>query len=203
MISQLRPALTLLGAFSLILGIGYPLALTGVAQVLMPAKANGSMIERDGVVVGSALIGQSFTGPGWLHGRPSATDPAYNAGSSTGSNLGPSSAALLAQVGERAAAFGPGPVPSEMATASGSGLDPHVTLDAALRQVPRIAQARGMDPAAVEQAIGAATTGPAFGFLGAPIVNVLDANLALEGAQALGTPGQGTQAPDAQGQGAS
>lgn len=191
MISQLRPALVMLGTFTVLLGLGYPLAMTGIAQVAMPRQADGSLVERDGTVVGSALIGQSFTGPGWLHGRPSATDPAYNAGSSTGSNLGPSSTALLAQVKERAAAFGPGPVPSEMATASGSGLDPHVTLEAALRQVPRIAQERGMDPAAVEGAIRSATTGPAFGFVGEPVVNVLGANLALEDAQAQGGPGQG------------
>ncbi|MCZ0962913.1 potassium-transporting ATPase subunit KdpC [Paracoccus benzoatiresistens] len=180
MISQLRPALVMLGAFTVLLGLGYPLAMTGIAQVTMPRQAGGSLVERDGAIVGSVLIGQAFTRPEYLHSRPSATDPAYNAGSSTGSNLGPSSAALLAQVRERAAAQGPGPVPSEMATASASGLDPHITLDAALRQVDRIAAARGVPPAAVEDAIRGATTGPAFGLLGEPIVNVLAANLALD-----------------------
>ena len=180
MISQLRPALVMLGTFTVLLGLGYPLAMTGIAQVTMPRQADGSLVERDGTVVGSALIGQSFTRPEYLHPRPSATDPAYNAGSSTGSNLGPSSAALLAQVRDRATAEGPGPVPSVMATASASGLDPHVTLDAALRQVDRIAAARGIPGTAVEGAILGAVTGPAFGFVGEPIVNVLGANLALD-----------------------
>lgn len=180
MILQLRPALVMVGAFTALLGLAYPLAMTGIAQVAMPRQADGSLVTRDGAVVGSALIGQSFTRPEYLHPRPSATDPAYNAGASTGSNLGPSSAALLAQVRERAAAFGAAPVPSEMATASGSGLDPHITLDAALRQVDRIAAARGIPAAAVKDAIRDAATGAAFGFVGEPVVNVLGANLALD-----------------------
>ena len=180
MLSQLRPALTLVGAFSLLLGLGYPLAMTGVAQVLMPDQANGSLIEQGGRIVGSSLIGQEFTGAGYLHGRPSATSPAYNASGSGGSNLGPSSAALQAAVAERAAAFGPGPVPSDAVTTSASGLDPHLSLAAALLQVPRIATARGLDPAAVELALRDVSTGPAFGFVGGSIVNVLEANLALD-----------------------
>lgn len=180
MISQIRPALTLLGAFSLILGLGYPLAMTGAAQLLLPAQANGSLIEQGGRIIGSSLIGQEFTGATYLHGRPSATSPAYNASASGGSNLGPSSAALKAAVAERAAAFGPGPVPSDAVTTSASGLDPHLSLAAALMQVPRIADARGLTPAAVEQAIRGASTGPAFGLVGDPIVNVLQANLALD-----------------------
>lgn len=180
MISQLRPALTMVGAFSLFLGLGYPLAMTGAAQILLPDQANGSLIERDGRTVGSSLIGQEFTSAGYLHGRPSATSPAYNASSSGGSNLGPSSAALHAAVAERTAAFGQAPVPSDAVTASASGLDPHLSLAAALRQVPRIADARGLDPATVELAIRGASTGPAFGFVGQPIVNVLQANLALD-----------------------
>lgn len=183
MLSQLRPALVMVGAFTVLLGLGYPLAMTGIAQVAMPWQADGSLIMRDGTTVGSGLIGQAFTGPAYLHPRPSATDPAYNAGSSTGSNLGPSSALLLAQVTERAAAFGAAPVPSEMATASASGLDPHITLDAALLQVTRVAAARGIPAARVEDAIRAATTGRAFGFVGSPIVNVLRANLALDAAR--------------------
>ena len=182
MISQLRPALVMTGAFTVLLGLGYPLAMTGVAQVAMPGQADGSLVERNGTIVGSALIGQAFTRPEYLHPRPTATDPAYNAGASTGSNLGPSSAALLAQVRDRAAGQGPAPVPSGMATASGSGLDPHITLDAALRQVDRIAAARGVPGAAVQGAILGAATGPAFGFVGEPIVNVLGANLALDAA---------------------
>lgn len=180
MLSHLRPALTLVGAFSLLLGLGYPLAMTGVAQVLMPDQANGSLIEQGGRIVGSSLIGQEFTGAGYLHGRPSATSPAYNASGSGGSNLGPSSAALQAAVAERTAAFGPGPVPSDAVTTSASGLDPHLSLAAALLQVPRISADRGLDPAAVELAIRGASSGPAFGFVGDPIVNVLEANLALD-----------------------
>lgn len=180
MLSQLRPAVTLALAFTAILGVAYPLAVTGVAQAVMPAQAGGSLIERDGAVVGSALIGQDFTGAGYLHPRPSVTDPAYNAASSGGSNLGPSSAKLVAEVKARAAAFDVQPAPAEMATASASGLDPQITLGAALAQVPRIAAARGADPAAVEAAIRSAARGPAFGFVGRPVVNVLAANLALD-----------------------
>jgi len=180
MLSQLRPALTMVGAFSLLLGLAYPLAMTGAAQVLMPVQANGSLIKQAGRIVGSSLIGQEFTGAGYLHGRPSATSPAYNASASGGSNLGPSSSVLIAAVSERAASFGQGPVPSDAVTASASGLDPHLSQAAALLQVPRIAAARGLDPAAVEQAIRSASIGPAFGFVGQPIVNVLEANLALD-----------------------
>ncbi|MFI0397096.1 potassium-transporting ATPase subunit KdpC [Paracoccus jiaweipingae] len=182
MFSQLRPALTLIGAFSAVLGLGYPLAITGIAQAVMPAQANGSLIARDGVTLGSALIGQRFTRPEYLHPRPSAVD--YDAANSGGSNLGPSSAELLAQVRDRAAAFDAPPAPSDMATASASGLDPHISRAAALAQVPRIAAARGLDESAIRAAIDAATTGPAFGFVGDPIVNVLQTNLALDAAGA-------------------
>lgn len=180
MITQIRPALVLLCAFTLLLGIAYPLAITGLAQLAMPWQANGSLVERNGTVVGSALIGQDFRRPEYLQTRPSVTEPAYNASASTGSNLGPSSAVLLKQVQERAAALGQGAALSGMVTASASGLDPHVTLDAALRQVDRIAAARGIPVARVREAIAGATTPPAFGILGDPIVNVLAANLALD-----------------------
>ncbi|MDN3711445.1 potassium-transporting ATPase subunit KdpC [Paracoccus cavernae] len=180
MISQLRPALVFLGFFSLLLGIAYPLAMTGLGQALFPAQANGSLIARDGAVIGSSLIGQEFTRPGYLHGRVSGTDPAYNAASSTGTNLAPSSQALLQEVTSRAKAFGPLPVPSEMATASGSGLDPQITLGAALRQAPRIAQARDLPEDKVIALLHEVSTGPAFGFVGENLVNVLQANLALD-----------------------
>lgn len=180
MFRHLRPALTLLLAFSLLLGLGYPLAMTGVAQLLFPAQANGSLIARDGRIVGSALIGQEFTAPRYLHGRPSATQPAYDAAASGGSNLGPSSARLKAAVAARATAFGPLPVPSDAVTASASGLDPHLSLPAALAQVQRIARARGQEPLAVAAAIRGAATGPAFGLVGGAVVNVLEANLALD-----------------------
>lgn len=180
MITHIRPALILLGLFTLLLGIAYPLAITGLAQLAMPWQASGSLIERNGAVVGSALIGQDVRGPEYLHPRPSAIEPAYNASASSGSNLGPSSAVLLKQVQERAAVLGQGPAPSEIVTSSASGLDPHVTLDAALRQVDRIAAARGIPAALVHEAIAGATTPPAFGILGDPIVNVLATNLALD-----------------------
>ncbi|GHG21028.1 potassium-transporting ATPase subunit KdpC [Paracoccus aerius] len=183
MISQLRPALAMLGAFTLVLGIAYPLAITGIAQVAMPWQANGSLVERNGAVVGSSLIGQSFQRPEYLHPRPSATDPAYDAGASAGSNLGPSSAVLLEQVRGRARALGPEAVPSGMVTSSASGLDPHVTLDAALRQADRIAAARGIPVSDVHAAIAGATSRPAIGIPGAPLVNVLAANLALDAAR--------------------
>ncbi|MBA4489831.1 potassium-transporting ATPase subunit KdpC [Paracoccus sp. S1E-3] len=182
MLTQLRPALTLLGAFSLMLGLAYPLAMTGFAQVLMPAQANGSLISRDGVIVGSSLIGQNFTRPEYLRSRPSAVD--YDAAGSGGSNLGPSSAELLAQVRTRAAAFDRQPAPSDMATASASGLDPHISLASALAQVPRIAAARGLDEDRIRAAIRTATTGPAFGLVDGAMVNVLRANLALDAAGA-------------------
>lgn len=180
MITQIRPALGLLGVFTLLLGIAYPLAITGLAQLTMPWQANGSLVERNGAVVGSALIGQDFRRPEYLQPRPSVTEPAYNASASTGSNLGPSSAVLLKQVQERAAVLGQGPAPSDMVTASASGLDPHVTLHAALRQVDRIAAARGVPAPLVREAIARATNPPAFGILGEPVVNVLAANLALD-----------------------
>lgn len=183
MLSQLRSAAVMVGTMTALLGIAYPLAMTGIAQTIMPAQANGSLIVQGGVVVGSGLIGQSFTRPEYLNSRPSATEPAYNAAASTGSNLGPSSAELLASVRARAGVAGPLPVPSEMATASASGLDPHITLAAARAQVPRIAAARGVAAEAVEAAINGATSRPAFGFVGQPIVNVLRANLALDAAK--------------------
>lgn len=180
MISQTRPALVFLGFFSLLLGVAYPLVMTGVGQALFPAQASGSLIARDGAIIGSSLIGQEFTRPDYLHGRVSGTEPAYNAASSTGTNLAPSSQALLQEVTARAKAFGPLPVPSEMATASGSGLDPQITLRAALRQAPRIAQARDMPEDKVIAVLREVRTGPAFGFVGESLVNVLQANLALD-----------------------
>ena len=166
--------------FALLLGVVYPLTMTGVAQRVFPTQANGSLSQQRNTIAGSSLIETDFTAPENIHGRPSATDPAYNAGSSGGSNLGPSSDALLLSVRERATAFGGALVPSEMATASASGLDPHITLEAALRQVPRIAEARGIAAEAVLNAIRSATTGPAFGFVGGSIVNVVQANLAFD-----------------------
>ena len=178
MLTHLRSALTLLGAFTLLLGLAYPLAMIGIAQLAFPAQAGGSLLMRDGQVVGSARIGQPFAAAGYLHPRPSAGG--YDAANSGGSNLAPSNAALVASVRDRVAALGTQPVPSDAVTASASGLDPDLSLRAALLQVPRIAAARNMTPEAVGAALQRATRGPAFGFVGEPMVNVLQANLALD-----------------------
>jgi K+-transporting ATPase ATPase C chain len=192
MSAYLRPAFVLLGILGLVTGVAYPLAVTGVAQAVFPGKANGSPIVRDGVVVGSSLIGQSFSAERYFHGRPSATvagDPQdasgtvespYNAANSTGSNLGPSSAALKAAVAERAAALGGGVQPADLVTASGSGLDPDISPDAALRQVARVAQARGLPQAQLRRLVAAQTEPRLLGVLGEPRINVLALNLALD-----------------------
>ena len=196
MLSQLRPALVLLLALSAVTGLAYPLAMTGIAGAIFPAKAAGSLVERDGRVVGSGLIGQSFTGAGYFHGRPSATtapDPAdasktvpapYNAANSMGSNLGPTSGALAARVrGDLDAlrAENPGqPVPVDLVTASGSGLDPDISPEAALFQVPRVARARDLPEGRLRALVAGQIQGRTLGILGEPRVNVLALNLALD-----------------------
>lgn len=188
MISILRPAAVLLGLFTVVTGIGYPLAVTGVAQVVFPEQANGSLLERGGQVVGSALIGQSFDEPRYFWGRPSATSPLpYDARASTGSNLGPSNPALIASVRERVAALRAAhpehaaeSVPVDLVTASGSGLDPHISPAAALFQVGRIARARGLSEDRVRALVEAHVEGRSLGLLGEPRVNVLRLNLALD-----------------------
>jgi K+-transporting ATPase ATPase C chain len=188
----LRPALVTVAAFTIVTGLAMPLAMTGVAQLVFPSQANGSLIERDGKVVGSALIGQNFTGPRYFHPRPSATteaDPAeegktraapYNAAASAASQQGPTSESLLAAIRERVEAAGPAPVPADAVTASGSGLDPHVSPANALRQVARVAEARGLPEDRVRAMVSEHTEGRAFGLLGEPRVNVLQLNLALD-----------------------
>lgn len=185
--SELRPALVLFVLLSLVTGLLYPLALTGLAQGLFPAQANGSLLLRDGRPVGSALIGQAFADPGHFWGRPSATANApYDAALSGGSNLGPSSPALHAAVRERIAALraaDPGntaPVPVDLVTASASGLDPHISRAAADWQLARVARARGWPEAQVRALVEARTERPWLGFLGEPRVNVLALNLALD-----------------------
>jgi K+-transporting ATPase ATPase C chain len=189
MTSLLRPALALIGIFTLLLGLAAPLAMTGIAGVAFPHQAGGSLIERDGRVVGSALIGQNFATERYFHPRPSATaepDPEnpgstrpapYNAAASAASQLGPTSAALLEAVRERVAAQGGGGVPADAVTASASGLDPHISVGNAGRQAARVAAARGIPAARVTALVGQHAEN---GVLGMPRVNVLRLNLALD-----------------------
>ncbi|BAL95411.1 potassium-transporting ATPase subunit KdpC [Rubrivivax gelatinosus] len=184
--SMLRPALVLFAALSLITGLAYPLAVTGAARLAFPWQAEGSLVERDGRVVGSALIGQSFTDPGHFWSRPSATAPMpYNAANSAGSNLGPSNPALADAVRARVAALraaDPGndaPVPVDLVTASASGLDPDISRAAAEYQAARVARVRGLPEARVRELVARQAEEPSFG-LGEARVNVLKLNLALD-----------------------
>jgi len=198
MLREIRPAIVLLLVLTAITGLAYPLAMTGIAGAIFPAKAQGSLIERDGKAVGSALIGQEFKDDKYFHGRPSATtapDPAdstktvsapYNAANSGGSNLGPTSKALNDRIKddvEKLKAENPSqPVPVDLVTTSASGLDPDISPDAALFQVPRVAKARNMPEDRVRELVTANTQGRLIGLLGEPRVNVLAVNLALDAA---------------------
>lgn len=187
MIDTLRPALVLLAAMTLLTGAVYPASVTAVAQLAFPRQANGSLVERDGHAVGSSLIGQPFASPKYFWGRLSATGPhPYNASASSGSNLGPSNPELARNAKARLDALheaDPGnqaPVPIDLVTASGSGLDPHVSPAAAEYQVPRVARARGLAKESVRALVRAHTAGRQLGILGEPVVNVLELNLALD-----------------------
>src|ERR1700728_998206 len=196
MLKEIRPAIIVVVILTLITGLGYPLAMTAIAGVIFPKQAEGSLIEKDGKVVGSALIGQEFKDDKYFHGRPSATsapDPAdatktvaapYNAANSGGSNLGPSNKALIARVPADLASFRrenpSAPVPPDLVTASGSGLDPDISPEAALFQVPRIAKARNLPENRVRELVADLTEGRFLGLLGKPRINVLILNLALD-----------------------
>lgn len=184
MLTHLRPAATLLLLMTLLTGALYPLAMTGLAQALFPAQANGSLIERDGKLIGSSLIAQGFSGERYFHARPSAAGAGYDGASSSGSNYGPTSKALMTAIAERRAAAqvqNPRtPVPLALVTASGSGLDPHLSPGAAEFQIPRVAKSRGLGEAQVRALLAEQLEGRQFGLLGEPRVNVLQLNLALD-----------------------
>jgi K+-transporting ATPase ATPase C chain len=202
MLKHIRQAVIATIVLTLILGVAYPLAMTYLSGALFPYQAHGSLVkEADGTVIGSELIGQTFTGPGYFHGRPSATTDAdpndssktvpapYNAASSNASNAAPSSKALVADVQSRVAALkaenpdAKGPIPVDLVTASASGLDPHISVGAALYQVPRIAKARGLIAGDLAKLVQANIEGRTFGLLGEPRINVLKLNMALDAAR--------------------
>jgi K+-transporting ATPase ATPase C chain len=187
MLAQIRPALVLLVLMTLLTGIVYPFAIEGVSQALFPHQANGSLIVKDGKVVGSDVIGQSFTSAKYFHGRPSATSPAYDASNSSASNYAPTSKALVDRVkGDTAKLHkeNPGtPVPVDLVTTSASGVDPDITPAAAYFQVPRVAQTRHLSEAAVRALVDEHVEGRLFGLIGEPHVNVLQLNLALDAMQ--------------------
>ena len=199
MLKELRPAIVMIVVMTVITGLIYPLGMTGIAQLVFPHQANGSLIEKDGKIVGSELIGQNFADDKYFHGRPSATtdtDPndstktvpaPYNAANSVGSNAGPTSKALIDRVTEDAGklrAENPNaPLPADLVTTSASGLDPDVTPAGALFQVPRVAKARGLSEQQVRQLVAANTQDRFLGVIGEPRINVLKLNLALDGLQ--------------------
>ena len=190
-LKQIYPAIAMTVVLTVLLGIVYPLVVTGLARVMFPAKAGGSLIQKNGKVIGSSLIGQPFTGPGYFHSRPSAAGAGYDATASAGTNLGPTSQKLMDNVKSAAESLREenptAPVPIDLVTASASGLDPHITPAAAEFQAPRVARERSLNEESVRQLVREHTEGRQFGLLGEPRVNVLELNLKLDATHPMST----------------